>query len=217
MSDDFFSYMGMKKVVLGPDGRPLEQVPTGANIGIIAPVGLAVALAIAPTAALPLSIQAMTSKKCAATAVQPELGVAERVAFCRQTLSLNISQLAEALHVERPTVYAWLSGSIKLHPANELRLNVIYRVADSWFRIAHRGLGAAALLRPAGGGKTVFQMLKEVDINVPEIRNVFAELLKTGEPELSSGQGRFAMSKSLGYEKLSKKDAAARLRVNLPI
>jgi len=218
MSDDFFSFMGMKKVVLGPDGRPLDQVPTGANIGIIAPVGLAVALAIAPTAALPLSIQAMTGAKHAATATQPKLGIAERVAFCKQTLSLNITQLAEALQVERPTVYAWLSGSSKLHPSNELRLNLIYRVADSWLRTAHHTLDAAALLRPTNDGRTIFQMLKETDINVPEIRNVFAELQKTtNQSELSSGQKRFAISKSLGYEKLSKRDAARRLRVNLPI
>jgi transcriptional regulator with XRE-family HTH domain len=60
------------------------------------------------------------------------LDTRERMAGLRRYLSLNISDLARVLRVERPTVYAWLKGSSAPHPGNLKRLEKIYRLAREW-------------------------------------------------------------------------------------
>ena len=49
---------------------------------------------------------AMTDNNLAVTSLSP----AEQIAFVRETLSLNMSQIAELIGVSRPTAYAWLDG-----------------------------------------------------------------------------------------------------------
>jgi transcriptional regulator with XRE-family HTH domain len=67
---------------------------------------------------------------------QPEpsilLDTRERVAAIRRYFSLNITDLAKVLRIERPTVYAWLQGKAEPHPGNLKRLEKVYRLARDW-------------------------------------------------------------------------------------
>ena len=225
MPNDFYSFMGMKKVVIGPDGNPLQQIPTGAQVGINLPTtvaglafaGLTAALALAPTSAnLPEMIRSLEGQRCTAPA-NSITGVADRVAYCRHFLSLNMKQMADVLKVQRPTVYSWLEEDTTPHPGNDARLNTLYKVANTWARLADRPLGLM-LSNPTSVNKTIFQMLCESNINVPQVRNILSQLVSSKNmSEVSPGEERFAKARSLGYEKLSKKEAAQRLRVNVPI
>lgn len=59
---------------------------------------------------------------------------ADMINTVRKAFGLNIKQLAEALHVERVTVYAWLrlTNFEKLHGANRQRLQALNRLAKMW-------------------------------------------------------------------------------------
>lgn len=59
---------------------------------------------------------------------------ADMINAVRKAFGLNIKQLAEALHVERVTVYAWLrlSNFEKLHGPNRQRLQALNRLAKMW-------------------------------------------------------------------------------------
>lgn len=59
---------------------------------------------------------------------------AEMVEELRAAFGLNVTQLAQAFHIERVTVYAWLRTDRmeKLNPANRSRLWRLYQIAKHW-------------------------------------------------------------------------------------
>ena len=48
----------------------------------------------------------------------------------QETFGLNISELAEALHVQRPTIYQWHKGA-RLRPKNARRLGQLHGIAET--------------------------------------------------------------------------------------
>lgn len=56
----------------------------------------------------------------------------EQLAAIRRYLSLNVSDLAKVLRVERPTVYSWLKGEALPRSANIDRIGTIYSIAREW-------------------------------------------------------------------------------------
>lgn len=73
---------------------------------------------------------------------------ADKLAFIRSTLSFNISQLASALGVERPTIYSWIANRSEPHPGNLARLDTICGIAARWARLSNMPL--ATTLRQRG-------------------------------------------------------------------
>jgi transcriptional regulator with XRE-family HTH domain len=65
---------------------------------------------------------------------------ADKLAFIRSTLGFNISQLASAVGVERPTIYAWLDSRSEPHPGNAARLDAICGLAAKWVRLSNMPL-----------------------------------------------------------------------------
>lgn len=58
--------------------------------------------------------------------------VTELLDNIRKAFGLSIKALAAVLGVERPTIYAWLKGSINLRPENSNRLAAVAALADEW-------------------------------------------------------------------------------------
>lgn len=58
--------------------------------------------------------------------------------FIRETFRLNVKQLAQALHIDRVTVYAWLKvdSMASLNDGNRSRLLSLYRIAQIWKKFA---------------------------------------------------------------------------------
>src|SRR5207245_3495493 len=81
--------------------------------------------------------------------------------------------------------------------SNEARLNLVYRVATDWAREGQGPLGIA-LTRPLSNRKSVFQMLRETEINVPQIRNVYSELQRYNK--LRSEERRVGKEDRIRYE-----------------
>jgi len=83
---------------------------------------------------------------------------ARLIARIRSSLSLQMKELAEAVGVQRPTVYAWLKGQSVPQKANRERLRCLYRAAQHWDRVCQRPLGDH--LRQAGPeGTSLLDML----------------------------------------------------------
>ena len=88
---------------------------------------------------------------------QPE-HAADLLRLVRTALSLNMTELAGAVGVERPTVYAWLAGKSNPQSANRERLERLASYARLWKRIGTRPLGR--LVRSsATGGSSVCELL----------------------------------------------------------
>ena len=80
------------------------------------------------------------------------------IAEIRASLSLNISETARALGVERPTIYAWLAGQVTPQRANRVRLGRVADIAASWRRRSTRPPGDLVRL-PGDDGRSIADLL----------------------------------------------------------
>jgi DNA-binding transcriptional regulator YiaG len=70
-----------------------------------------------------------------------QISPAALLAEIRSSLGLNIADLARVVGVERPTIYAWMSGRSTPQKANALRVVRILDVAAHWQRRSDMPLG----------------------------------------------------------------------------
>ncbi len=79
------------------------------------------------------------------------LPAAQRISRVRSELSLNVKELSTILRVERPTIYAWLSGRTAPYPRNRKRLQELYRIALAWSEMSNTPVGDAVRWEDEGG------------------------------------------------------------------
>lgn len=101
------------------------------------------------------------------------LNTRERITGLRRYFSLNISDLARVLHVERPTIYAWLKGSSAPHPGNLKRLERMYRLARDWRARSSVPMGIY-VREPIENGQSVLDHLAEENPDEQLIRRAFS-------------------------------------------
>jgi DNA-binding transcriptional regulator YiaG len=215
---NFYDYMGMARVVAGPDGRPIQLTGSGfemAYVAKFAAAGVSIAMLL-PTPAL-ISTTYAEAQPCMtlSSRMRSDWSVTERIAFCRSRLSLNMTQLAAALRLERQTLYGWVSGAFSPHPENEKRLNIIVSLARDWERLSREPIGKGRTIQ-LSNGKTLCEMFSGEEIDVFEIRNTFNELKQVASLK-SRGQERRELSDALGYNSASREDSSERLKMNLPV
>ncbi len=75
------------------------------------------------------------------TGRQPSKQVPLQITVIRHSLGLNVTDLAKAMRVERPTIYAWTRGESYPHRAKIKRLNCLYRLAQEWKSLSHSPMG----------------------------------------------------------------------------
>jgi transcriptional regulator with XRE-family HTH domain len=94
----------------------------------------------------------------------PPLEVGALVASIRAALSLNVSQTAQVLGVQRPTLYAWMREEAEPQTANARRLGRVAGLALRWNELSgHQPLGRRLRL-PVLGDRTVLDLLSEEEI-----------------------------------------------------
>jgi hypothetical protein len=126
--------------------------------------------------AVPLSIQA------AAAPVQETISLllpADMLNTIREAFGLNITQLAQALGIERITVYAWLKTEslAKLHDSNRSRLNALHRVAKLWQSFEPLA-GSYLLEKLSTTQMTVLEMLCQEMIDLSAFSRAYEQLAK---------------------------------------
>jgi len=99
----------------------------------------------------------------------------ERVAALRRYFSLNITDLAKVLRVERPTIYAWLQGNAAPHPGNLKRLEQIYQLSRDWRTLSAAPAGKY-IYAPFEDGRSLLGYLSTEELNETAIRQAFSLL-----------------------------------------
>jgi hypothetical protein len=97
---------------------------------------------------------------------------AERISLIRSTLSLNVTELAAVLHVERPTVYAWIGGTAQPNARNSTRIEAVSAIAREWATFSGLPLGSLRNL-PDPSGKSIVNLLKAQALERPRILAAF--------------------------------------------
>jgi len=115
---------------------------------------------------------------CSAIAIapghEPFVNPAAMVASIRSTLSLNMSETAAVLHVERPTVYAWLRGDTIPKQDNVERLRLIYELA-SWWADRRRDTVGPAIRQPKSGGTSILDLLQAAEPDGTDVKDALRE------------------------------------------
>lgn len=132
---------------------------------------------------------------------------AEMVEKLREAFGLNVTQLAQALHIERITVYAWLRTDRmeKLNPSNRNRLWRLYQLAKQWGNYAP--LAGKYLVEPVPGrNTTLLQMLCAPQLDPGEFAQAYELLAQatgpTARTQRHRAEQRLALKK--GIENLRK-------------
>lgn len=92
----------------------------------------------------------------------------EQLAFIRETLGLNVSDLASVLRVSRQTVYAWLEGD-EPKPENFTQILRLKRVADEVVRLTIPRF-EKLLKRPIFDGLSFLDKLKGSEDHIDFLR-----------------------------------------------
>lgn len=92
----------------------------------------------------------------------------EIIVAVRSALGLQITELASILHVQRPTIYAWVDDRATPHPQNRERLHQLYRVVREWEQLSDRPL-SARLRHVAQDGKSLLDLLTANIMSEPDV------------------------------------------------
>lgn len=123
------------------------------------------ALARARTSIAPAVVLANVIELARATPAHPPvatISIPQLIAHIRGSLSLQIKQLAEALGVERPTVYAWIKEESVPRPQKRTRLQELYQLAKRWDELTNQPLGRA-LTEVGSDGRSILEILRRPD------------------------------------------------------
>jgi len=93
-------------------------------------------------------------------AVEGALLAHERIAGIQRYLSLNVSDLAKALRIARPTVYAWMKGA-EPHDVNLERICQLYKISRMWRSMSGTPVGKYLGVPLAGGTSLLDQLSQE--------------------------------------------------------
>lgn len=131
----------------------------------------------------------------------------EMVEELRRAFGLNVTQLAQVLHIERITVYAWLRTDRmeKLNPANRVRLWRLYQIAKQWS--GYTPLAGRYLVEPLPGrNTTLLQMLCAEQLDPGAFAHAYELLARATGPgarlQRHRAEQRLALKK--GIENLRK-------------
>jgi DNA-binding transcriptional regulator YiaG len=115
----------------------------------------------------------------------------EGLPVIRHHLSLNLSDVAAALRVSRPTIYAWLRGESSPHFHNKSRMRSLYRVAKMWSGMSQKPLGSYLKL-PVHEDRSIFDLLCEEKVDSALIRAGFTACARMFERDVTRLRPRSA-------------------------
>lgn len=120
--------------------------------------------------------QTAKTLKCAFALPLPSVETtADLLSRVRAHLSLNTTELAQSLRIERATIYGWMKGSHTPRSEHRQRLTTLAHLAETWTRLYHEPLQDLkhALIE---GSSTLLDLLSAPDLNEIQIKRVLAKL-----------------------------------------
>jgi hypothetical protein len=97
-----------------------------------------------------------------------------RISEIRSRLSLNLKQVADAMQVRRPAVYAWLQGA-NPREAQQTRLKELRDIAKTWSSLTDKPVGKY-LIAPLAGGASLLELLRAPELNRAAINQAMEEI-----------------------------------------
>jgi len=157
--------------------RPTRQISKAALLGIGFVLGTgAVTPAFSASITSSAPAFAVSAQKQKALKRFEVLSPAEQIIAIRSLLGLNVLELATILHVQRPTIYSWQSGTATPHYENGSRLRYIHELAQRWSRMCTEPIGDWVRKPLDEGGRTLAALLSAEVVDEPAINDVFAGL-----------------------------------------
>jgi len=99
----------------------------------------------------------------------------ELLAGIRRYLSLNVSNLAKVLRVERPTVYAWLSGEALPRLGNLERIRKVHFFAREWRKVSSEPVRGMLKIRYSEM-PSLLEQLEQENIDEQAVRDTLSAL-----------------------------------------
>jgi hypothetical protein len=121
----------------------------------------------------------------------------------RHYFSLNTTDLAKVLLVERPTVYAWLESKWEPKQENKGRIRKLYQVARTWHEMSKQPIGK--LLRESvDGDVTLMDYLVRDTLEVAAINRILAVIRELVDRRVKSKRARSVreIAKQRGFKPL---------------
>lgn len=136
----------------------------------------------------------------------------EQLTQVKQSMGLNILELAAILQVSRPTIYGWIeSKEIKIHKKNQERLNSLYEIGKTW-EGKHLGRLGSYLHKPLGAANiSLFALLKSGRLNLDKIHHYLDNIAQLIVTKRQADEAHENLLRKHGFEPMSKKEMADRL------
>ncbi len=128
----------------------------------------------------------------------------------RYSAGFNISQLAEILHSQRPTIYEWLEGS-EPSPKKQQRLDKIYNLFSGWFNEENLRI-TLYLYKGWQEDKSLFDLLLEDKINEDLVKKTLRLIKDKLIFQREAETKRESLLQAAGFKPLTKEQKAASLR-----
>lgn len=125
----------------------------------------------------------------------------EMVSAIRSSLSLNITEMARVVRVERPTIYEWIGGRSNPHPDNRERLSKVFAMSQEWKKLSPLPVDSY-VRQPDITGKSIVDLLSEEFIDT---RKVLARLKELIAVQSKTKQDSLEKGTSLSVRELAKK------------
>lgn len=131
-------------------------------------------------------------------AITPDISLPSKLSLIRLQFGIGTKHLADALGVERPTVYAWQKEESRPQDKRRERIETLLELAKYWQSLCEQSLGKRAF-EPVDNGKSVVDLLKEDAISVERVKGLLR---------------KWANSQAASREKLKAKALALRASMN---
>jgi predicted transcriptional regulator len=125
----------------------------------------------------------------------------EMVSAIRSSLSLDITEMARIVHVERPIIYEWIRGHSNPSPDNQERLSKVFAIAQQWKSLSP--LPVDSYVRQTDiTGESIVDLLSEEFIDTDK---VLARLKVLANIQKKAKQDFLEKGNSLNVRELAKK------------
>lgn len=132
------------------------------------------------------------------------LSTSDMLGVIRTSFSLNISELARVLRVERPTVYAWLKDENEPQRSNRERIVAVWRLAQRWREAVQQPLRELKKI-PVIDGDSILELLSDEPLRIHPLTEQLDRLARLRSTRAKPTRGR------------GGRDAAALLGVDKPV
>jgi DNA-binding transcriptional regulator YiaG len=116
------------------------------------------------------------------TASEAVFTTERRIARIRRALSLNVTQVALALAVSRPTVYEWVEGQRVPRRESQDRLKALSDLAEYWESLCSDPVGRH-VITPLSDGGTLVDYLAETPLDLAKVRSALVLISNVAKDE----------------------------------